>query len=76
MSTDRGLHYRFRKSNEWIGSKIRKLEHEDKGRSHAQNIAIAESLAGNSKPRKNAATESGRHALCGAVRELKQFAHG
>ena len=37
---DRGIHYRFRKSNEWIGKKISKLEHEDKGRSHKQ-IAYA-----------------------------------
>ena len=30
--------------NKWISDKIRKLEHENKGRSHAQNIAIAFSM--------------------------------
>lgn len=75
---DRGIRYRFRKSEAWISKKIQHLEHEGKGRSHAQNIAIAESMAGNSKPRKNAASEGGgcdRHALCGAVQALKKFVH-
>ena len=73
---DRGIRYRFRKSEAWIGKKIEHLEHEDKGRSHDQNIAIAESMAGNSRPRKNAAAEGGRHGLCGAIKALKAFAHG
>lgn len=86
---DRGIRYRFRKSEAWIGKKIEHLEHEHKGRSHEQNIAIAESMAGNSKAKKNAATNvrethsrkesagGGCHkALCSAVCDLKKFAHG
>ncbi len=78
MIADRHTRARYRKSNAWIGRKIQKLEHEGKGRSHEQNIAIAESMAGNSRPRKNAASESGGHhaSLCEAVRELRALVDG
>lgn len=35
--------------NQWISDKIKKLEHENKGRSHSQNVAIAFSMFENMK---------------------------